>query len=283
MGLIVPPGPAWSWEVDNLTGTPPAALIGTNFTFGASNADGATVQVLAATARDACYCVIGFTGCNTGAEDNSALVDLLWDPAGGTSWTNFIDNLAAGFTPVPAAGTIPIQQFYHFPIWIPSGTALAVRARKNGATAATGGRCAIWLFGEPKRPDMWWCGQRVESLGINEGTRKGTSHSPGNSGAFSAFATIGTSTRRYGALQLGVNGSDNVMTAIGYYWQIGVGSSQLPGTPTFYFSNSTAEVSARSGFHGPLFVDIHASTAIQVRGTASGTAEAHNVALYGVY
>lgn len=283
MSLILPGGPAWSYCFDSLSGTPPAATVGTNFTFGASNADGATVAVGSATTRDLCYLVVAISGCNTTAQDNSALADLLWDPAGGTSWASFIDDLVAGYTPVPAGGTTPLGCVYHFPIWVPAGTSFGIRARKNGATAATGGRCVIWGFGEPKRPDAWWCGQGVEALGINAGTSKGTSHTPGNSGTFSSYATIGTSTKRYGALQLGVNGSDASATAVGYYWQLGVGSARLDGTPVVYTSNSTAEVTARSGFEGPLFVDIPASTAMQVRATASGTAEAHNVAIYGVY
>jgi hypothetical protein len=282
MGLIMPPGPCWSWEVDNLTGTPAAATPGTNFSFGGSSADGTTVQLLSSTASDAQYMVVGISGANTTAEDNSALADILWDPAGGTSWTNFVDNLVAGFSAVPAA-TTAISHWYHIPIWIPAGTSLAIRGRKNGGTAAGSARAVIYLFGEPKRPDMWWCGQRVEGLGITESTSKGTSHTPGNTGSYSSYATIGTSTRRYGALQLGVNGSDANASAVGYYWQIGLGSSRLPGTPTFYVAASTAEVAARSGYQGPLFVDIPASSAIQVRATCSGTAEAWNVALYGVY
>lgn len=281
MGLIVPPGPVWSWEVDNLTGTPSSTAPGTNFTFGASNADGTAVQVLSAISMDALYMVVALGGCSTNAEDNSALVDILWDPAGGTSWGSLIDDLVAGFSPSPSAAS-GLMCVYHFPLWIPSGASLAVQARKNGATAATGGRCAIWLFGEPKRPDMWWAGQAVESLGISASTSKGTAHTPGNSGSYSSWATIGTSTRRYGALQFGTNGSDANMTGVGYYWQIGVGSAQLPGTPTYYHANTTNETCARTGAM-PLFVDLPASTALQTRATASGTAEAHNVAFYGVY
>jgi hypothetical protein len=284
VSLILPGGPAWGWSVSNLTGTPAAATVGTNFSFGAANADGATVEFLADLAYDCCYLVVGVGGCATTAEDNSALVDILGDPAGGTSYTSAIaTDLICGFTPVPAGGTTPIACWYHFPIWIKSGTALAVRARKTGATAATGGRIVAFVFGKPKRPEMWWCGQGIESLGINAGTSKGTAHTPGNTGAYSTYATIGTSTVRYGALQFGAQPSTGTVTAIGYYWQLGVSSAALPGAPMFYQSGSTAEVMARSGFAGPMFLDIPTSTALQVRATASGTAVAHNAAFYGVY
>jgi hypothetical protein len=283
MGLFIPPC-GFGYYTSNLTGTPPAALVGTNFTFGANSADGATVGVITTpTARDVHRVVISIGGCSTATNDNSALVDILRDPAGGTSYTNWIDNLVGGFTATPAAGTIPLSQHYDFPIFLRAGATLAVRARKNGATAATTGRIVVHLFGDPSRPEQWWCGQGIESLGIDEGTSKGTAHTPGNSGAFSAYATIGTSTRRYGNLALAINGSDGVMTAVGYYWQIGIGSAQAPGTPTFYHANSTGEVSARSSFLHSIPCDIPAGTALRVRGTASGTAEAHNVAFYGVY
>lgn len=283
MGLFIPPC-GFGYYTSNLTGTPPAATVGTNFTFGAANADGATVGVItSATTRDVHRIVVSFGGCATTTEDNSALVDILRDPAGGTSYTNWIDNLAGGFSAVPAGGTTPLSHHYDFPIFLKAGATLAVRARKNGATAATGGRIIIHLFGDPSRPEQYWCGQGIEALGINEATSKGTSHTPGNTGALSTFATIGTSTRRYGNLAMAINGSDGTMTAIGYYWQIGIGSARAPGTPTFYHANTTAEVSSRSSFLHSIPCDIPSGTALQVRGTASGTAEAHNVAFYGCY
>jgi hypothetical protein len=283
MGLLQQPGPAFQFEVDNLTGTPPApGSLGTNFTFGASNADGTAVSVLSALAVECQYLVLGITGTGTSAEDNSALLDVLIDRAGGTSWSSFIDDLVCGF-PHPASAISHAPAWYHFPIRIPAGASIGVQARKNGATAITTGRVVMWAYGRPKRPDMWWCGQGVESLGINASTSKGTSHTPGSSGAFSSYATIGTSTRRYGALQLGINGSDSAMLARGYFWQLGVGSARLEGTPTIAYVGQTSEQCRRSGQTSPLWVDIAESTALQVRATCSGAAEAYDVAIYGVY
>lgn len=281
MALILPGSPAFTWCVDTNTGTPAATTHGVNFTYGGSNADGTTVQLLSSTARDACYMVVGFSGAATSGEDNSALVDILWDPAGGTAWTNFVDNLIGGFSAATTA-LVMMAHWYHFPIWIPAGTALAIRARKNGATAATGGRCMMFLYGEPKRPEMWWCGQRVESLGITDATSKGTAHTPGNSGAYSTFATVGTSTRRYGAIQFADGGTDNLADSVGHFWQLGIGDSQIPGTPTIYSAITNGESGTRAGAM-PIFCDIAAGTDIQIRGTGSGTSEAHNVAVYGVY
>lgn len=283
MGLILPPGPGFGYANSNLTGTPVTNTPGTNFTFGASNADGTAVGLGVTAAEDLVYVVLGIGGCATTAEDNSALLDLMTDPAGGTSYGSFIDNLACGFSSAPTGGTIGITCWYHFPIWVPAGSSFAVRARKNGATAATGGRAVLFVYGAPKRQEMWWYGTKVEALGIDEANSKGAAHTPGNTGTFSSYATVGTSTRHYGALQFMVNGSDAGMTAVAYHWQLGIGSAQMPGTPTFYHMNATTEVMQRCGFNQPLFVNVPPSTAVQVRATASGTAEAHNVAVYGVY
>lgn len=277
------PGPCWQFAVDNIPASPGAVLTGTNFTTGVSNGDDATVTILSALAKDLCYVVVGFAGTSASTEDQNTLADIVIDRAGGTSWSSLIDDLVTGFCPTPTAGAIGMTSWYHFPLWIPAGASLGVRARHPSANTNTNSRCVIYGYGQPKRPDMWWCGQGVESVGINAASSKGTNHTPGNSSAFSAYATIGTTARRFGAMQFGVNGSDSGMLARGYNWQLGIGGVQIPGTPTFYHSNNTTEQMQRVGFNHPLFVDIPAGTTIQCRATASGTAEVHNVAVYGCY
>ncbi len=283
MALILPGSCAFTFCVDNITASPTTFLTGTNFTTGASNADDATVTVLSALAKDVCYLVVGIAGTTALAEDQNTLLDVLIDPAGGTAWASLIDDLVCGFCATPTLGALGMTAWYHFPIWIPSGASVGVRARHPSANTNTNSRVVVYAYGKPTRPDMWWCGQRVESLGINAGSSKGTNHTPGNSSAYSAYATIGTSTRRYGAIQFGVNGSDGVMLGVGYNWQLGIGSAQMPGTPTFYLSANTNEQIARTGFNQPIWCDTPVSTTFQCRATCSGTAEIYNVALYGVY
>lgn len=265
------------------TGTPPAALVGTNFTAGLNNSDGTAVGILGALASDMHYLVVGIGGISLSTANSQCLLDVLIDRAGGTSWSQFISDLVCGFTPIPTAGAIGIQQWYHFPIWIPSGASIGIQARTRHSANITTGRVIMYAYGNPSRPDMWWCGQGVESLGIDAANSQGTNVTPGNTGAWGGWATIGTSTARYGAVQFGLNGSDATSTAIGYYWQLGVGSNQLPGSPTCFTANTTAEVAQKSGFSQPIWCDVPTSTAWQVRGTASGTAEVHNAAVYGVY
>lgn len=282
MSLILPPF-GFAHTTSSLSGTPPAVLIGTNFTAGANNADGTPVEVIADLTHDVHYLVVAIGGVNLSTGNGQGLLDILVDRAGGTSWASWIDDLVCGFTDTPVAGTTGLELYYHFPIWLPAGSSIAVQARTRHTANITTGCVVMHAYGNPSRPDMWWCGQGVESLGINATTSQGTVVTPGNSGAWGSWATIGTSTARYGAVQWATNGSDNSATAIGYYWQLGIGSAQLPGSQTGYTSNSTGEIAARTGFAQPIWCDVPSGTDWQVRGTASGTAEVHNAAVYGVY
>lgn len=280
MSLIVPPF-QWAYGVNNLTGTPPAANWGTQITAGANNADGTAVSVISATTADIQFLCIGISGYNTSTANMQVLMDILQDPAGGTAWASLIDDLICGFTPTLAASGQSFSLFYYFPLWIKAGTSIGAQAR-CAHTSTQSGRVAIWAFGEPSRPDAWWCGQKVESLGINAASSSGTNVTPGDSGTFGSWTTIGTSTGRYGAVQMGVNGSDATSAALGYFWQLGYGSAQMPAAPVWFTCNTTSEIGQRC-FPFPLNCDVPSGTTWQVRGTASGaSAEVHNVAVYGV-
>lgn len=278
----------WTYEVENLAATPLAANTGDLFTAAANNADGTVVAITDAggsslvLAADLHHIVIGFGGINTPSADGQCLVDLLQDPAGGTSWASFIDDMICGFTPTPSSGGIGINAWYRFPVWIKSGTSLAVRARTAHTADITTGRVLFYGMGSPSRPDVWWCGQKVESLGINAASSKGTNVTPGDSGTYGSWTTIGTSTYHYGAVQLGVNGSDATASALGYNWQLGYSSTKLAGSPTQFSCNNTSEVGRREY---PTWIpcSVPAGTVWQARATASGvSAEVHNAAIYGV-
>lgn len=281
MSLILPP---WGFanSINNLTGTPPATDAGTGFTAGANNADGTAVEVLSSLTFDCHYLIVGVSGITVSAANSQCLLDVLTDPAGGTSYGSFIDDLVCGFTE-PQAPTVGICCWYHFPVYVPAGSSIAVQARTRHTSAITTGKVVIQAFGNPSRPEMWWCGQKVESLGINAATSQGTDVIPGNSGADGSWTTIGTSSHRYGAIQYGVNGSDASSAARGYYWEVGIGSTVFAGAPKMYRSQGSAEVASTVGNAQPIWCDVPASTAWQLRATCSGVAETFNAAIYGVY
>jgi hypothetical protein len=279
MSLIVPPW-GWAYGVNNLTGTPAAGNYGAAVTAGANNADGTAVSLLSATTGDIHYLIVGVAGFNATGVASNVLVDILQDPAGGTAWAPLIDDLLAGYLTTMDAG-VGFSLWYHFPLWVKSGTSFAAWARTSH-TSTIAGRVAIKAFGEPSRPDAWWCGQKVETLGVTAASSIGTSVTPGDSGTYGSWTTIGTSTARYGAVQMGVQGPDASATALGYYWQLGYGSAQMPAAPTWESSTSTNEGGKREFQHW-LPCDVPDGTAWQARGTASGaSAEVQQVAVYGV-
>ena len=288
MSLAIPHGgPGFTFEADVFSGAaPPAAVGGVAFTTAASaNVDGTAVTVLSALARDACYLVLSFAQTSGIGVPPQVMADILIDPAGGTSWSSLIDDLLVGSAGnLNSSGGTGANLYFHFPLWIPAGASIGVQARRAHTTALTG-QIQAWVYGEPKRPDQWWCGQKVESLGINAASSSGTGHVPAAVGAFSTWATIGTSTKRYGALQFSVGGTDSNSLNGVTYWQMGVGGEQIPGTPTVLTATTTAETMSRSGCHQPIWCDLPSGTAIQTRaqGSSASPGESHDVAFYGVY
>ncbi len=283
--MLAVPRFAFAQEVDNLTGTPTAGTPGANFTAKANSADGTVVAVLGSLAFDVHYLVIALGGLGATTTDSSCLADVMVDPAGGTSWAGgFIDSLVCGFSTPPVAGAAGLVARYAFPIYIPATTSVGIRARTAHTADITTGRCVMWAYGQPSRPDQWWCGQKCETLGCTVATSKGTTVTPGNSGAAGTYTSVGgVTSARYGSIQLGINGSDATMLAVSYHWVIGVSGAKLPGTPAIYTSCTTTELMSQTGAGQFIPCDIGSGVQLQVMGTCSGTAEAHTVALYGVY
>lgn len=274
--------PSFVYQTDNLTGTPSASVPGTNFTAGANNADGTVVAVLGtAVANDIHLIQIGIGGISISTGDSNALLDLLYDPAGGTAWQVLIADLVCGFTPIPVAAGSAISLWYTFPLYVKSGATFAVQARTAHTADITTGRVILSVSGLGRRQENWWCGTGVESIGINASSSKGTTITPGNA-SYSAFASVGSTTaNRIRFLQFAVNGSDATAANFGYFFQCGRGGVKLP-FPTIYRSMTTTEVGQNTMVY-PCWVDIPIGTQLQARAISNGAGEDFNVALYGVY
>jgi hypothetical protein len=226
---------------------------------------------------------LNMNGVNASAADANAVADLLIDPAGGTSWSVLVNDLACGFTnstSIATAGT-RLGVSYSFPLYIPAGASVGLRAKTAHGSDITTGLAAIEVFGEPDHPEMWWCGQGVETIGVSDS--KGTAVTPGNSSSWGSWTSIGSTTSHHiRAIQLGINGSDSAASNMGYYFQVGAGSAALPGSPKLTRTTTSGE----AGYHygqNMTFCNIAAGTQLQARGMASGTAETIYVGIYGVY
>lgn len=289
--LVLPGSPAFQWCKDNLEGgsslTPGSTITAGSPANTASSA--LAIGTVSPLAKDACLLVleIGSTRTSTSAIDRSESLDIVVDPAGGTSYSSLIDNIImGGFDLQPGNGN-PLVLW--FPVWIPAGAAIALQFRAANISPNNAScRVLVRVFGEPRRPEMWWCGQKVETLGGNAAASKGTDVTPGASNSFGSWTTIGTSTRRYGAVAAAMQvPATTTVNLANYSMEIGYGSSKLLGSPLYYGDANTTENMGQTGYKGtgfPIFCDVAASTTWQARMASSVVSPQNpNACIYGVY
>jgi hypothetical protein len=179
----------WGWSTSNFGATYTEAGFGTSVAAHATNANakGTAVSLLAgASVTEDVYgieivVVGGFTAVNV----RRYLADLLIDPAGGSSWTTIINNLAFG-----GPAWIQSGYRYYFPLYLKSGTSIGMQ--QQCTTAAIAFRAGVKLFGKPTRPDKVDCGTKVETFGATTASSSGTGITPGNGVLGSYTASLGT-------------------------------------------------------------------------------------------
>jgi hypothetical protein len=258
--------------------------MGTGVTAGANDSDGSAVSGISALTHDCEYLVVGISNWTANGENSSTLLDILIDPAGGTSWSTdpLISDLLTGQADAGTTNSDALPIVYHFPIWIKSGTSIGLRAQTARATDVSG-RVWLYAYGGNANPSSWWCGQHVTTIGVDTATSQGTNHTPGNSGAYSTWADLGSPLpATCGALQFAVQGTNTDTTQAGlqYFFEFGVGSTRIG--PNIWRSTTTGENGTTiSG--GVLFSAQPSGTQLQVRATCSGTAEILDVAAYAVH
>lgn len=147
MGLITKP-PSWAHCTSNLSGTPSTTVQGTNITAGLNDGNGASVAILSNLTHDVEFLVIAVQGFAQSTGNGSCLMDVLIDPAGGTTWASdpLINDLLVGCTQTQAT-TTPFPLYYFFPIWLKSGHSIGVRAQTAHTADVTTGRVLMWAYG----------------------------------------------------------------------------------------------------------------------------------------
>lgn len=196
MALILPSGPSFAHWSDNLGPMNINGAIGYGAVVaaGTSNADGADTAIMSALTHDCEYLQIIPTGLGNASQATAALMDLLVDPAGGTSWSTLITDLMVGASALSnfnSSNVVGVTFAYHFPLWIPAGASLGARIRRQSANAADA-RIMVRAAGGNRNPASWWCGQKVESIGINASTSNGQLHTPGAGATISGAADNGS-------------------------------------------------------------------------------------------
>jgi hypothetical protein len=260
----------------------PASILtdGTNFSPGILGVDGTPVTLLSALTHDVHFVRLRIVGVGFANTDSNAVGDLLIDPAGGTSWQPLIEDLTCGFTGSPSPQGVSGGSNYEFPLYIPAGASIGWQAKLHASPAITISRVLIEVFGEPTRPELWWCGRGVETLGVSDS--RGTGVVPGN-GSFGSWISVGSpSTKHYRSMQLGVNGSDDISAVVHYRFELGHGSGPIPGAGAYVFSMNLFEIAWRS-CPGMIPCNVKSGTQMQVRGFGSAAGETIYVGVYGVY
>lgn len=287
MGLILPAGPSWAYWSDNLGGTPPSdgTSFGTGVTAGANNADDAAVSAIAALTHDVEYLIVAISGFTSSGFNCSTLLDILIDPAGGTSWAGFIGDLLAGYnSSFDLNGTQGgYLRVYHFPVWVPAGASIGLQARCAHTSTLTG-RIVVHAAGGNANPASWWCGQKVESIGIDAANSRGAMHTPGNAGTFSSWTNFGSAlSRQGGAVQWAAQGEGDATFVAGsspYRFEFGIGGSKIG--PCSYIGLGSTEIAVALP-NGPVFNQLPSGGQLQARATgSSGTSQAIDVAAYVV-
>lgn len=202
-----------------------------------------------------------------------ALATLGLDPAGGTSYTDVCDLLCSqASTYVTGSGV-----WYYFPLWIKAGTSIGMRGSVNSVDL-TAFNAFCRLYCRPTRPELIWCGQRIEQLGVTAASSTGTSVTMGTTSE-GAWTSIGSPTRQIRYTEWGFGCNDAGMNLSVAHVDIGAGSTQkIIARDRLVIFDTSERVSKIPGV--PIWANVKAGEGMHVRMQCSGAVETVSAALY---
>lgn len=176
---------SWGARVSNQTGN--STSPGTAVTPGASNSEGSWTEVLssAALTTDGYWVTLFLTG---GASLAAILVDIGVDPAGGTSYSAVVSDI--GIHACTASNTFG-GRLFDFPLYIPAGASVAVRAQSAAGAPGTL-RVVMEVLQKPSAP-VPIC-KATETVGTITGS-VGVSLNTGAANTWGAWTSLGALTR----------------------------------------------------------------------------------------
>lgn len=124
---------------------------------------------------------------STAATDSLTTIGI--DPAGGTSFTDYIPNLLTSYAGT-LGNTLGYGLTYFFPLWIKAGTSIGARGSINRGTVGTQ-RVVVRLYCRPSRPDLLRVGTFVRSFGADTASSCGTAVTAGTTSEGS-FTQLGS-------------------------------------------------------------------------------------------
>jgi hypothetical protein len=264
MGLIVAPPLQTKWD-NNLPATP-AANAGTTLTANASIHTKATsyTTLIASTTYDSYGFWVLFTNSNSSGAASPQLCDIAIGAA--SSEVIIAANIQCGWR---AGGTDRKGCGQFFPIFVPKGSRIS--ARTQALISADTVECLIHMVGGQNNICPIFTGCDV--YGVDTANSRGTLHTPGNSGAESADANIGsTLSRNYGAVAIEIGLGAQTVTTSGtvYHWEL------TDGTNTFceWYTNSYTQEDYWGPWPSvPYTLSLKSGAQLQVQAECSGTAQ----------
>lgn len=288
--MYAPDPLTFAYKTSSFSGNPTASP-GTAVTGGNSNADGTPVALIGtALTHDVEMLEVSISCAASTLQttiDTSMICDLLIDRAGGTSWdtTNLlIEGLfAGGFSlQTGTSGTLAVRK-WKFPLWLPAGSTIAGRARSLVASGNTTFEVLLNAYGGINRPENYWCGQRVDAIGVNRAASGGASITPGASAnTYPSFGSFGSATtRRYGCLLPSVAALGAASSAHMHQLQIGIGGVQVG--PDFNYHTTSVEGATDLREDKNIYADVPEGTQLQARiRSSSASSVAQQMIIHGV-
>ena len=197
----------------------------TSFTPGTTNAKGSWTDLFGGLVSDDSFGLwLSFFQQVPGAYC-TALADIGIDRSGGTSYSVLIPNL--GF-----ADAYPLRSiencgfYYYFPVFIPAGSRLAVRAQQSQGTAVAA-RCDAVLMQKPSHPEYLKYGSYVDAVGVDTANSRGTVLTAGSGQTKGAWHSLGAAPRDGFFVQPGAGVDDSAKSDNNMFfdWAIGNGTS----------------------------------------------------------
>lgn len=275
MPLMIP-RPAFSAPMSDLVATPSTTTPGVRLTAsGTPHTKGSYVELTPSLDYNVEAMVVLVSAATTSGATEVNLMDIAIGAA--ASETVVVADMLASHTST-------FQNNYarqtYIPISIPKGTRVSARIQSD--TASNILELVVWFLGGSSfGPIGVYSG--VQQFGGDTATSRGALLTAGNTGAESAWVSVGSSTTRdLRALQLLVAGDGTVSayTALAYHIEIGIGSTNYG---EFYMVSSTAEAMIGPWPALPIPCWIPSGSQLQARAECSGTAQQISVQILGYY
>lgn len=266
--LALPHTNSWGFIYTNQANGGSATGPGQSITPGASDVEGSAWTEIgpdASITSDIYYISIIINTGSTGSASKQHLLDIAYDPTGGTTYNRFLfQDLACGGSSNLTGGA---GRAFHFPCYVPAGSAIAARIQGSNATAGTV-VCLAYFYGKPSRPELWRPAAYSETLGYTSGTL-GTSFTPGNA-TFGSWASLGTTTKKHFWAQLGIQVDNGTAALDGMRSQLGIGDgTNMHVIIDNYLTTSTNETVSHP-LQQPCTWEIPAGAELWVRGSNEG-------------